>query len=663
MTGIVAIEITPAGAALFCRTQDGGVSCQKENFSPWLLAEPAIAVPEGVRAIPLSGSGALASRWEFPSLELYENLLPELKKTPGVMTIRDLSCQFLSLSGVRLFAGMDFSGLKRMQFAVIPDADGKTVSAIEVGGSGNFAARFDLENCSNEAEIIAAFDRTVKEFDPDVLEGFNIFREDLPFLEKRAKKLKYNFTCGRDGGTFASRKSRFAVAEKQISFNRYSLFGRHLADLYHLLLFYDAVHRDFDSFELPFLREYFQIPESASQVKMVETLCDMLLPAYFYKCNTLPLSLQDCILRGSGAALDSLFIAEYQRANHSVPYPESSRFFTGALTRAGVAGVYHQVRHCDVRSLYPSVLLYLGQAPMRDELGIFTGLLKKLREFRLAAKDKAKSASGNEKQRYTALQNTFKILINSFYGYLGFAQGCFNDYTLAETVTATGRELLTKLADKLENLGGKIVEMDTDGIYFTMPEKPIADFDFQISSVLPGGIELEFDAEYPAMYCYKSKNYALLDKEGSISVSGAALKSRALEGFQRDFIKAVLRSKLLDAPEIMENCYAELKSSISSRTIALAKLAKSEVLSDSPENYKRKQSSPGARRSAPYELALASSRSFRAGDKVEFYVTGEKAKVPVVGNSKLLSDADPAIRDENTAYYLAKLDELYKQFK
>ena len=257
MDRIVAVEITPEGAELFCRTTSGGLSCSKENFSPWLLAEPAIPVPEGVRAIPLSGGGALASRWEFPSLGLYENLLPELKKTPGVMTIRDLSCQFLSLYGMRLFTGMDFSELKRMQFAVIPDADGKTVSAIEVGGSGNFAARFDLENCSDEADIIAAFDRTVKEFDPDVLEGFNIFREDLPLLEKRAKKFKYPFSCGRDGGTFKSRKSRFAVAEKQISFNRYSLFGRHLADLYHLLLFYDAVHRDFDSFELPFLREYF----------------------------------------------------------------------------------------------------------------------------------------------------------------------------------------------------------------------------------------------------------------------------------------------------------------------------------------------------------------------------------------------------------------------
>ena len=48
---------------------------------------------------------------------------------------------------------------------------------------------------------------------------------------------------------------------------------------------------------------------------------------------------------------------------------------------------------------------------------------------------------------------------------------------------------------------------------------------------------------------------------------------------------------------------------------------------------------------------------------MEFYVTGSKAKLPVVGNSKLLSDAESGVRDENTAYYLAKLDELYKQFK
>ena len=663
MEWIVALEASLSGADLFYRSSAGEILHRHQEFSPWLLAESAISVPDGVEAIPLAGHAPLNCRWNFREPECYERLLPELKKTPGVMTIRELSCQFLSISGLRLFAGMDFGDLKRMQISVEPDADEKSIVAIELGGTDGLSVRYDMENCSDEAGIIAAFDRTVKEYDPDVIEGFNICRVALPLLEKRAKKYKYAFSCGRNDSGFVSRKSRFSVAEKQISFNRYSLYGRHLIDLAHLLLFYDAVHRDFESFEFSYIRDYFDITPENSTVEAIQNICALLLPAYFYKCGTLPLSLQDAVLRGSGAALDSLFIAEYQRAGYSVPYPESSRNFTGALTRAGEPGVYHTVRHCDVRSLYPSILLWLNQNPAKDELGIFTGLLQKLRTFRLEAKDQAKSASGTDKQRFTALQNSFKILINSFYGYLGFAQGCFNDYTLAETVTATGRELLSKLADKLAELGGKIVEMDTDGIYFTMPDDPVADFDLQLASVLPAGIELEFDAEYPAMYCYKSKNYALLNPDDSISVSGAALKSRALESFQRRFIQAVLRAKLTDTPELLESCYLELKTAIENRTIALTELVKSEVLSDSPENYKRKQSSPGARRSAPYELALASGKKFRAGDKVEFYVTGTKAKLPIVGNSKLLSDAAPGLRDENSAYYLAKLDELYKQFK
>ena len=42
-----------------------------------------------------------------------------------------------------------------------------------------------------------------------------------------------------------------------------------------------------------------------------------------------------------------------------------------------------------------------------------------------AAKDRG------QQQYFHALQNTFKILINSFYGYLGFAQGHFADFDAA----------------------------------------------------------------------------------------------------------------------------------------------------------------------------------------------------------------------------------------
>ena len=41
-----------------------------------------------------------------------------------------------------------------------------------------------------------------------------------------------------------------------------------------------------------------------------------------------------------------------------------------------------------------------------------------------------------EREHFDALQGSFKVLINSFYGYAGFAQGTFNDFDLAEAVTA-----------------------------------------------------------------------------------------------------------------------------------------------------------------------------------------------------------------------------------
>ena len=204
--------------------------------------------------------------------------------------------------------------------------------------------------------------------------------------------------------------------------------------------------------------------------------------------------------------------------------------------------------------------------------------------------------------------------------------------------------------------------MDTDGIYFQMPECDSCQIDKALQAVLPAEIDLEFDADYPAMFSYKAKNYALLHQDDTITLTGAALKSRALEPFQRKFIMEIVSAKLHDNPQAAVRAYQYWFDAISNRTVVLEDLAKSEILSDSPEHYRRKLASGSGRRSAPYELALASDKDFRAGDKVRFFVTGEKAKVPVVGNSMLLSDADPDERQENTAYYLAKLTALAETF-
>jgi len=71
---------------------------------------------------------------------------------------------------------------------------------------------------------------------------------------------------------------------------------------------------------------------------------------------------------------------------------------------------------------------------------------------------------------FIAFKKSLKILINRFFGFLGFAQGHFADFDAAARVTQIGRDLLKKMIDWLNRHGAKVIEVDTDGIYFVPPE-------------------------------------------------------------------------------------------------------------------------------------------------------------------------------------------------
>ncbi|HEX9419646.1 MAG TPA: hypothetical protein VGA81_11365, partial [Methylomirabilota bacterium] len=54
---------------------------------------------------------------------------------------------------------------------------------------------------------------------------------------------------------------------------------------------------------------------------------------------------------------------------------------------------------------------------------------------------------------------------------------------------------------------------------------------------------------------------------------------------------------------------------------------------------------------------------YQPGDQVSYYVTGERKRVKVNEAAKLAAEWDPAAPDENTAYYVSKLEELYEKFR
>jgi DNA polymerase elongation subunit (family B) len=91
-------------------------------------------------------------------------------------------------------------------------------------------------------------------------------------------------------------------------------------------------------------------------------------------------------------------------------------------------------------------------------------------------------------------------------------------------------------------------------------------------------------------------------------------------------------------------------------------LMKTDTLQDSLEKYRQKISGGGRNKAAAYELALASGRNYKPGDQISYYVKATPKRVAAYEAAKLVTDFDPQNRDENTDYYVAKLDELVKKF-
>ncbi|HXN35736.1 MAG TPA: DNA polymerase domain-containing protein, partial [Opitutaceae bacterium] len=403
----------------------------------------------------------------------------------------------------------------------------------------------------------------------------------------------------------------------------------------------------------------------SDDLRETQGLADLLLPTYFEQARAFPITLQEATLRGTTVKIDLLFLEEYYHARQSCPQPPEILPFDGGYTRSFNEGVFRHVLHFDVASLYPSLLLNIGRNPADDSLGVFIPLLRRLLEYRLRYKQLARTApSDDERSEAQARQAAYKILINSFYGYLGFSGARFGDGDLAAEVTRRGRELLQGLIDEFGRHGCRMLEADTDGIYlsaedyFERPQELLA----LVAPILPAGIELEFDGRYDAMFCYKAKNYALLES-GRIILRGSALRSRGVEPFLRKLTDSLIRFLLGvpgDPPAALLGKYRE---GLRDRSLPVAEVAKGEVLGMNPEAYERFIEGGGKPRRASAEVALQMSPRPRMGERVTYYVTPkQKGRANDWQRARPVASYDPAAAPYDPGYYEDKLDDWLERY-
>jgi DNA polymerase, archaea type len=692
MPRIVAIELCETGTVRVHRREtDGSTVTDVEPFHPFVLADSDV-LDLGIETEKLRGD--LKYAWLI-TVDSWKELiaLRNRLKNGGrdFFAFTDPIQHYLTATGRTLFKDLAFEKLKRMQLEVLANDEQIMSVALSDNTGWEELIVVDANNVEeSERNVLRRLTAFIKERDPDVIEGHDLFRVHLPLLVARAKKLKTKLDWGRSGGFLRSRPSRLQIAEKTIDYPKFTIDGRHFVDTFLLAQFYDVGMRSLAGFERTDVARHFDLCDSEQisgltgkeleraylsdsemfrrralcGVRETRALSDLLSPSYFIQAQIFPYNYQDVIVRGNATRINALFLREYFRQRHSIPELPMPRAFEGGYTDIFFTGVARNVWHCDVASLYPSIMLQFDCFPATDELQIFRHLLTDLRNFRLEAKARMRAERDPAKQHHLqALQNTFKILLNSFYGYLGFAQGHFADFDAAARVTQIGRDLLKKMIDWLNARGAQVIEVDTDGIYFVPPDKiDIDNLQKDLAKELPAGIDVEIDERFDAMLSYKAKNYALLTKDGDVIIKGGALKSRGLEKFQRVFLEEMIKMIMQGKPEAIADLRSEFERKIRNREWNIDMLMKTDTLQDSLDKYRVKIAGSARNRAAAYELALASGRNYRPGDQISYYIKATAKKVPAYEAAKLATEFDPQNRDENVDYYLAKLDDLMKKF-
>ncbi|TLU87373.1 MAG: DNA polymerase [Chlorobium sp.] len=616
----------------------------------------------------------------------------------------DAVTQYLLQSGKTLFKGMIFDDLYRLQLDIETNYDPKRggggfgedeIIIVSLSDSRGWETVLHSKKRS-EQELLEELIALILKKDPDVIEGHNIFSFDLSYLQQRCERLGIPFTIGRNGTIPRIYPASIRFADRSIDYPFFDIPGRHVIDTLFLVQNYDISKRSMQSYGLKAVAKHFGFasPErtyvdykdigflwennhekllayALDDVRETRALSSLLSGSNFYMAQMLPYTYAMTARIGQAAKIEVLLVREYLRHKQSIPKPSTGQQGSGGYTEVFLKGILGPIVYADVESLYPSIMLSYKICPKSDELNVFPRVLKDLKELRFQAKDKSKKEKtvGNISlaNNFDAMQSSFKILINAMYGYLGFNGGIFNDFTEADKVTSTGQALAKKMISEFEARGCKIIEVDTDGILFIPPpevrtEAQEKELVKEVSLLMPEGINIGYDGRFKKMISYMKKNYALLGYDDIMILKGSSLSSRSGEKFGRDFVRKGFEMLLAEDITGLHNLYAEYKNRIINREMDVSEIARTETFKNTKENYINDVNMGKRAKTITYEIAIKAGIEIRKGDRITYYVSGNGNTTSSFDKGKLASEWRKEKPDENSTFYLKRLDEHCQKF-
>lgn len=489
-----------------------------------------------------------------------------------------------------------------------------------------------VEVLEDEKAVLQRFSEIIGEEDYDIIVGYNTDNFDFPYIRDRLKKLGLALSLGKEASELKI-KGRRGLPEARIR-------GRPHLDLYPIIrrsvklssyvlenVVREVLEEEKEKIPGEKLWQYWDaggeklakfIVYSMEDAEATLKLSEKFLPLQYELTRIVQQPLFDVSRMTAGQLVEWLLMKEASRSDELIPNRPAGAEFTrrradtymGGYVREPRKGIVEEIAVFDFRSLYPSVIVTHNIDPStlldkgkeeipglkysftKERKGFIPRILEGLIARRAEIKKKMREAQDSvEKRILDVEQSALKILANSFYGYMGYPRARWYRKECAESVAAYARmyiQKVMKIAEEKYNL--EVVYGDTDSLFVVIPKgerKKIQGFLNHVNRSLPGIIELEYEGFYTRGIFVTKKRYALIDREGKITVKGLEFVRRDWAPIAKKTQEDVLRALLKDAdPEKAANLVRKTVEAIKDRKVSLEDLTIYTQLTKSIKSYK-----------------------------------------------------------------------------
>jgi DNA polymerase elongation subunit (family B) len=384
---IVSVETKGDQLILFTENPDGSIAEIHGPASHWFITHDRISSKQ----TELEGNQYYKYLAEFETLEEKNEVKKKLyQKRVDFYNLHNTKEANLVMFGMTYFKGMKPNDISVLSFDI--ETDGlKATSKSQVFLITNTFRRsglitrktFSLADYKNQGEMLESWCNWIREMNPSVVLGHNVFVYDFFYLQHVARLNNVTLNLGRDNSSirfndYTSKKRKDGSQEYE--YTECHIFGREIVDTFFLSLTFD-IGRQFPSyglkpiikhlgFEKPgrsfidasqiskYYNERFSNPEMwENTLRYAEEdsddalkLYDLMIPAFFYLTQSISFPWQKMINSATGSQINSFMVRSYLQDGHSIAKAtEITEKVKGGISFA-VPGIYRNMIKIDLKS-------------------------------------------------------------------------------------------------------------------------------------------------------------------------------------------------------------------------------------------------------------------------------------------------------------------------